>query len=102
MVGSTVGFSIMHTAVRYLSAELHPLQIVFFRNLFGMMMFLPLIASSGFSFMVTQRLPMHFLRAVLNVMAMAAFFMALSLTPLAEAARPAVEAALRRAGALEG
>ena len=84
MVASTVGFSIMHTAVRYLSAELHPLQIVFFRNLFGMMMFLPLIARSGFSFMATQRLPMHFLRAVLNVMAMAAFFMALSLTPLAQ------------------
>lgn len=84
MVGSTLGFSIMHTAVRYLSAELHSLQIVFFRNLFGTMIFLPLIARSGLSFMATSRLPMHFLRAVLNVMAMAAFFMALSLTPLAE------------------
>ena len=83
MVVSTMGFSVMHTAVRYLSAELHPLQILFFRNLFGMIVFLPLIVRSGLSFMATKRLPMHLLRAGLNVMAMAAFFMALSMSPLA-------------------
>lgn len=83
MVVSTVCFSIMHTAVRHLSAELHPLQIVFFRNLFGMILFLPLVLRGGFAFLHTQRLPMHLLRAVLNVMAMAFFFMALSMTALA-------------------
>jgi drug/metabolite transporter (DMT)-like permease len=83
MVVSTMWFSIMHTAVRYLSAELHPLQIVFFRNLLGMIVFLPLVLRSGFSFMATKRLPMHLLRAGLNFMAMAAFFMALSMSPLA-------------------
>lgn len=84
MIASTVGFSIMHTAVRYLSGELHPLQIVFFRNLFGMTLFLPLVVKSGFAFMATQRLPMHLLRAALNVMAMSTFFLALSMTPLAQ------------------
>ena len=83
MVVSTMCFSIMHTAVRYLSAELHPLQIVFFRNLFGMLLFVPLVWRSGFSFMSTKRLPMHLLRAGLNVLAMSAFFMALALAPLA-------------------
>lgn len=83
MVVSTMGFSVMHTAVRYLSAELHPLQIVFFRNLFGMLVFLPLVLRSGFGFMRTKRLPMHLLRAGLNVMAMAVFFIALSMSPLA-------------------
>jgi drug/metabolite transporter (DMT)-like permease len=83
MVVSTMCFSIMHTAVRYLSGELHPLQIVFFRNLFGMILFLPLVWRSGLSFMTTQRLPMHLLRAGLNVMAMTTFFIALSMTPLA-------------------
>ncbi len=83
MVVSTMGFSIMHTAVRYLSAELHPLQIVFFRNLFGMIVFLPLVLRSGFGFMATKRLPMHLTRAGLNVLAMSAFFMALAITPLA-------------------
>ncbi len=83
MVVSTICFSIMHTAVRHLSAELHPLQIVFFRNLFGMIVFLPLVLRSGLSFMRTKRLPMHLARAGLNVCAMSAFFMALSMTPLA-------------------
>lgn len=84
MILSTVGFSVMHTLVRYLSAEIHPFQIVFFRNLFGIVLFVPLVVRSGLSFMKTERLPMHLLRAALNVMAMAAFFMALSLTPLAK------------------
>ncbi|MEM8744670.1 MAG: DMT family transporter, partial [Pseudomonadota bacterium] len=83
MVGSTMLFSIMHTAVRYLSAELHPVQIVFFRNLFGLVVFLPLIMSSGLSFLKTEKLPLHLLRAGLNVCAMIAFFMALSMAPLA-------------------
>jgi drug/metabolite transporter (DMT)-like permease len=83
MVISTMCFSVMHTAVRYLSTDLHPLQIVFFRNLFGMIVFLPLVLRSGFGFMATERLPMHLLRAGLNVMAMSTFFMALSMTPLA-------------------
>ena len=83
MVVSTVFASLMHTAVRYLSAELHPLQLVFFRNLFGLIVFLPLILRSGFSFLKTEKLPLHLLRAAVNVGAMMAFFMALSLAPLA-------------------
>ena len=83
MTVSTMAFSVMHTAVRYLSAEMHPLQIVFFRNLFGMVLFVPLVMRGGFSFMHTKRLPMHLARAGLNVLAMAAFFMALSIAPLA-------------------
>ena len=83
MIASSMLFSIMHTAVRYLSAELHPVQIVFFRNLFGMIVFLPLVMRSGLTFFKTTKLPLHLLRAALNVCAMIAFFMALSMTPLA-------------------
>jgi len=83
MVGSTFAFSIMHTAVRYLSAELHPVQIVFFRNLFGMVLFLPIMMRSGLSFLKTEKFPLHLLRAGLNVGAMITFFTALSMAPLA-------------------
>lgn len=83
MVLSTVAFSSMHATVRHVSAELHPIQISFFRNLFGFVAFLPLIWMHGFGFMRTQRLPMHMLRAILNVIAMFAFFISLSITPLA-------------------
>lgn len=84
MICSTVGFSMMHALVRYLSSELHPLEIVFFRNLFGAILFVPLVLKSGLSFLRTERLPMHLLRATLNVMTMGTFFMALSLSPLAQ------------------
>lgn len=84
MICSTVGFSMMHALVRYLSSELHPLEIVFFRNLFGAILFVPLVMKSGLSFLRTERLPMHLLRATLNVMTMGTFFMALSLSPLAQ------------------
>lgn len=83
MIASTVAFSAMHTAVRYLSAELPPVQIAFFRNLFGMVIFMPLVFRAGFGFLRTERFPMHLLRAVLNVLAMFVFFTALSMTPLA-------------------
>ena len=73
----------MHAAVRYLSVELPPIQIAFFRNFFGMIVFLPLVLRHGLGFLRTERFPMHFLRAALNVVAMFAFFTALSMTPLA-------------------
>jgi drug/metabolite transporter (DMT)-like permease len=83
MIASTLAFSAMHTAVRYLSAELPPIQIAFFRNFFGMIIFAPLVLRHGLGFLRTERFPMHLLRAGLNVLAMFAFFTALSLTPLA-------------------
>lgn len=83
MIVSTLGFSAMHAAVRYLSADLHPVQVAFFRNVFGMLVFLPLVLRGGVGFLRTARFPMHLLRAGLNVLAMFAFFTALSLAPLA-------------------
>jgi drug/metabolite transporter (DMT)-like permease len=65
MLVSTVGFAAMHGAVRHLSAELHPFEIAFFRNIFG------LLALA------------HGLRAGLNIIAMLSFFYALSITSLA-------------------
>lgn len=83
MIASTVCFSAMHAAISYLSSELHPFQIAFFRNFFGLLVFLPVVYRSGFGFLRTERFGMHMLRAILNVSAMLAFFTALSLTPIA-------------------
>ena len=73
----------MHACVRHLSAELHPLQIAFFRNFFGLIVFVPLVMRSGVGFLRTQRFRLHGLRAILNVISMFMFFYALSMTPLA-------------------
>ena len=84
MLLSTVGFASMHTLIRIVSAEIHPIQIAFFRNFFGLIVFLPWFLKFGFAPLRTRRLPLHGLRAVLNVCAMFAFFTALSMTPLAQ------------------
>ena len=85
MLLSTLLFSAMHAMVRFVSAEVHPLQIVFFRSFFGLVVFLPLLIGSGLEPFKTRRFPLHGLRALLNCMAMFAFFTGLSLTPLADA-----------------
>ncbi len=80
---STVLFSVMHVLVRYASSELPPFQIAFFRNLFGFLIFIPLLLSGGFGFLRTQRLGLHAVRGLLNVIAMLMFFTALALTEVA-------------------
>ena len=86
MLLSTLFFSAMHVLIRQLSmmSDLHPFQIAFFRNFFGLVVFLPLFMRVGLAPLRTQRFPLHALRAVMNVIAMFAFFTALTLTPVAQ------------------
>jgi drug/metabolite transporter (DMT)-like permease len=83
MLVSTVGFAAMHGAVRHLSAELHPFEIAFFRNIFGLLALAPWFLRYGVTPLRTRRLPLHGLRAGLNIIAMLSFFYALSITSLA-------------------
>lgn len=83
MVASTLGFAAMHVLIRHVADEVHPIQTAFFRNFFGLLVFLPLVMRQGFGFLHTRRIGMHSLRAGLNVVAMLCFFTALGLTPIA-------------------
>ena len=79
-------FPIMGTTVKYLTSELHPFQIAFFRCFFGFMIIIPLIIKKSASKILnTKRYPMHILRGLLGVGAMMAGFTALSMLPLATA-----------------
>lgn len=80
---STVGFTTMHMMVRLLSGELHPFQIAFFRNFFGLIVFLPVLLRHGLDPFKTKRLPLQIFRSILNIVAMLTFFYALSISPLA-------------------
>lgn len=84
MALSTVFIGLMHVLIRYVSAELHPFQIAFFRNLFGLVLFLPFFVKYGLGPLRTKRLPMHALRGALNIGAMLMYFMALAIAPIAE------------------
>lgn len=80
---STVGFAIMHTAIRYATFELSAFQIAFFRNFFGILIFMPIIFRNGLGFMKTERLGLHAFRGLLNIGAMLLYFNALAITEVA-------------------
>ena len=85
MCVSTACFATMHVFIRYTSTntELHSFQIAFFRNVFGFLVFLPLIVSQGVGFLKTKRLALHGIRSLFNIGAMLSFFYALSITEVA-------------------
>ena len=83
MAGAAVGYAILHGSVRYISSEIHPFEITFFRNLFGFIVLLPWFVVHGLKPLRTRRIGLHLVRASSNVVAMMMFFMALSMTPLA-------------------
>ena len=72
--------------VRHLSADLHPFQIVFFRNIFALVVLAPWLLRVGWEPLRTRQIGWHALRAVLNLVAMITHFYALAITPLAKVA----------------
>ncbi len=80
---AAVGFSTMHALIRILSADLHPFEIAFFRNFFGLLVLAPVLVRRGIAPLHTTRLPLHALRSVLQMGSMLLFFTALTLTPIA-------------------
>jgi drug/metabolite transporter (DMT)-like permease len=77
--------AIMGGVIKHLSADLSTQQIVFFRNLAGLAMLLPILMRTGFSELKTQRLHWHIMRALVGLSAMYCYFFVLARMPLAEA-----------------
>lgn len=85
MLVSTVMFSAMHTMVRHVGQELHPFEVAFFRNLFGLVVVLPLLIRVGWNGLRTRHPYMLLMRSVLGGIAMLTWFYGLSVVPVAEA-----------------
>lgn len=85
MLGATLLFAAMHGAIRHIAQDVHPTEIAFFRNFLGLVFLSPLFLRYGVAPLRTPRFAMHFIRAILNVANMIAYYTGLSLTPLAEA-----------------
>jgi drug/metabolite transporter (DMT)-like permease len=79
---STTG---MNACVRFLSSQLHPFEIGFFRCLFGLLVLLPLLLHHGLEPLRTSRVGLHMIRSLLNVTATLLFFLGLAHTPLVTA-----------------
>jgi len=69
--------------IRIISSDLHPFVMAFFRSLFGLVVFIPLLMKAGFTPLKTNRVGMHLTRGTLQAVLMLVTFMAISLAPLA-------------------
>ena len=84
----------MNGAIRHVSDDLHPFEIAFFRNLFGLVVLVPVFFRLGIAPLRTHRIGLHALRGLFNVGAMLTYFLAVSMTPLATVAALAFTAPL--------
>ncbi len=79
-------FASMGGLIRHISAELPNEQIVFFRNLFGLLVLVPVVWQRGERIeLKTARPGLHLVRSLFGLAAMYCFFYALSVLPLADA-----------------
>jgi drug/metabolite transporter (DMT)-like permease len=74
----------MNAMIRWLSTDIHPFEMVFFRTVFGVLVFAPLFVRHGLEPLRTQRLGLQLLRGALHVVFMFSLFTALTLIPLAK------------------
>jgi len=76
--------SSMHGSIRHVSADIHPFEIAFFRNLFGLIAVIPWFIRLDWAPLRTKRLGLLIGRGTLNTVVMLAYFTAISMTPLTE------------------
>ena len=84
MVASTVCFAVEAPLVRVVSEEMHPFQIAFFGNLFGLLFFMPIVLGRGLAPLRTRRFGLLAVRGALNVLDILLIYTAFSLAPLAK------------------
>lgn len=78
-------FSVMGICIRYASHTVDNYTIVFFRNIVGLILFVPFIFKQGFGFVKTEKLWMHTWRSLIGLAAMYGFFYAIAHLKLSNA-----------------
>ncbi len=86
MIAFTLLVSGMLVCIRMIPGSLHPFQLAFFRNLFGLLLLMGWQSRKGLEFLKTPYLKLHLIRGVFNVLAMLAYFYAVFITPIASIA----------------
>jgi drug/metabolite transporter (DMT)-like permease len=92
MLTTTLCFAAMQSMIKWLAAAgddaMHPFEIAFFRNVFGVVAMVPLVFSGGvghaLAALKTRRPGLHLLRATVQAVGMLSFFVAVTMVPLAE------------------
>ena len=81
---AAAAFAIMSALIRDAGSQMHPFQVVFFRNLVSLGFMVPWLLRIGFAGLHKDRLGMHALRASVSLGSMLCGFTAVTLIPLTE------------------
>ena len=85
MVLSGIFATTMHCLIRFATEDNHPFEVAFFRTIFVLIIFLPLVARNGISSLKSNNIKLQTLRAIVGSVAMLCMFFGLSITELAKA-----------------
>ena len=85
MVAASIVWSMTSWVVRVLSVDLHAFELVFFRNLFGLIAILPFLMRAGIPVFPRQEIGVYLVRAGFGLVAMMGWFYAITVIPLAHA-----------------
>ena len=85
MLFSSFIFSVGNAIIKHLAETVPPVETVFFRSIFSLVILTPFVlATGGFKTLKTGKLRLHMTRGVLQTISMMMFFQAISTTTLVE------------------
>jgi drug/metabolite transporter (DMT)-like permease len=85
MTAAALCFAGMNVMIRQLSVDMHPFEVVFFRNFAGFAFMLPWLVRTGTSALRTDHHRYYLGRSFMGFLSMLLWFTALAMMPLAEA-----------------
>lgn len=85
MIGSCLFFAALNVLIRHAAQIIHPFEVAFFRNFFGLAFMLPWLVTAGLEGLRTAKLKLYGWRAGLGLISMLCWFQALGLIPVAKA-----------------
>ncbi len=85
MILAGIGMALISGIIKHLSATLPPLEIVFFRNFFGLIALAPWFWQNGIEGLRTKRVGLLSARAAAGLISTTCWFLALAVIPLADA-----------------
>jgi drug/metabolite transporter (DMT)-like permease len=82
---AALAFAGMTALVRVIGKDMHPLEITFFRNFYGLLFMAPWLIRVGWGGLRTTRIGAYGLRGIFGLAAMSLWFWAVTMMPLGEA-----------------
>ena len=78
-IGATLFGSFMGAGVKFLSDDLHPITICFYRCLMGLIIITPFVAKNNFQALQTDNMRLQIFRALINIISMICWFTAIGM-----------------------